>query len=443
VTDDGLRLDQSADLLDFRITDGESSWLIDGAQPIEGSTDGLVRVRIGSWREASYRSPDGAFRDSSLEVRVPEFDLTSETTHDIRIEFFTGPSPLLLVSGETTLPRPTVNYVIDFALAALGEIDWREKRFPNLAERVEFLGIGILDRRITEVERNVREALDDADFSDDDLEALRGYPDRLAAVESSARSLLNQWPEAKTAKPSSGLLAAVQPVNFDPGAYGRNVEEAQRDAKDSVARLSGLISSQQIVLTQRQARDATRFQRLLTIVGATVLVPGLVAAVFGAGVGFHGNDTTSAFWALLLLMAGSAMVTYAIVRSVEAGFWDFLHDHRPFSWALARKARTRLLVLGLLGVAVLVGGVIVLLVGPGSPPDPAPNSGRNGQKQNVTSPSTAKSKGQEQKTEKKKSDSSEAQSQKPPGPLAVTYEPRIFAGRPRSSTPLPPESPAT
>lgn len=416
MTDDGVRLDQPTDLLDFRLTNGEMSWLIDGARSIEGSPDGLVRVRVGSWTEASYRSPDGAFRDSSLEVRVPELDPTSETTHDIRIEFFTGPSPLLLVSGETILPRPTLRYVVDVAIGALEEIDWRDERYPNLADRVEFLGIGVLNRRIADVERKVREALDDADFSDDDLEALRAYPDRLAAVESSARSLLDRWPEAKTGKPPSGLLATVQPVNFDPGAYGRQVREAERAAKDSVTRLSGLISSQQIVLTQRQAQDATRFQRLLTVVGATVLVPGLVAAVFGAGVGFHGNDTTSAFWALLLLMAGSAIVTYAMVRSVEAGCWSFLRDHRPFSWALARKPRTRLLVLALLGVVVFVGGGVVLLAGPGSPPDPTAKSVPEGQEQNVTSPPSPKIKGKNQNQKKKKSDSSDAQIQKPPVP---------------------------
>jgi hypothetical protein len=70
----------------------------------------------------------------------------------------------------------------------------------------------------------------------------------------------------------------------------------------------------------------------------------------------------------------------------------------------------------LLGVAVLVGGAVVLLVGPGSPPDPGPKSVLDVHKQKVTSTSTAKMTGQKQNQKKRRSDSPDAQIQKPSVP---------------------------
>jgi hypothetical protein len=383
VTDDGVRLDEPADLLDFRITDGETRWLIDGGSPIDGASDGVVRVRVGSWRDPLYRSAEGVHRDSSLKIRVPELDLASDTVHDIRIEFFTGTSPLILISGETTLPRTTLRFVIDVAVAAMQEVDWREGRYPDLADRIEYLGVRILNTRIGEIERTVREALEDSDFSDDDLRVLRSYPDRLAAVESSARSLRQEWPAARSAMPDGGRFAVMPVV---PSRYGDFVDEAERDAKDAVGRLSGLISSQQIVLTQQQNQDTKRFQRLVTIVGATVLVPGLVAAVFGADVGFHGRDTTDAFWALLLLMLGSAAVTYALLRSFEAGVWEDLRDSALGRWVAERSATERLSGLGVLGLVLIVVGVAVLLKAPGSSGDPQSNSATTDSKNAKSTP---------------------------------------------------------
>jgi hypothetical protein len=386
VADDGVRLDEPADLLDFRITDGETRWLIDGGSPIEGSVDGVVRVRLGSWTEAAYRSPEGAFPDSSLEVRVPELDLDSDTIHDIRIEFFTGTSPLILISGETSVHRTTLRYVIDEAIDAVAESDWREGRYIDVAEKAEFVGLRILRTRITEVEQTVRIALEDPEFSDDDLAALRRYPERLAAAESSARSLRARWPKAVSAEPPTGLLPAWGPIDVVPNPYGDLVGKAEQDAKDAVGRLSGLISSQQIVLTQQQNQDTKRFQRLVTIVGATVLVPGLVAAVFGADVGFHGRDTTDAFWALLLLMLGSAALTYALLRSFEAGVWEGLRDSTLGRWVAKRSATERLSGLGVVGLVLIVVGVAILLKAPGSSGNPQSNSASTDSKNAKSSP---------------------------------------------------------
>lgn len=376
MTEDGVRLDEPADLLDFRMTDGEMRWRIDGAPALEQPPDGVIRVRVGSWGEPRYRSPEGIFRDSSLEVRVPELDLASDSVHDVRIEFFTGPDPLILISGETTLLRTTLRYVIDSALGTMQEADWREGRYLNLAEQIKFLGIWILNARIREIERSVREALNDPTFSEEDLVKLRTYPERLAAVESSARSLRRKWPEAKSAELSSGRFPVV-PLNVAPNPYGEFVDKAKQDAKDAVGRLAGLISSQQIVLTQRSAQETARFQRVVTIVGATILVPSLVASVFGANVGFHGRDTASAFWAMLLVMGGGAVVTYALVRSLEIGAGRRLRSSRLGKWIASGSPVARLVILGVLGIGLVAAGVLVLKGAPGSPTNTtAPESGR-------------------------------------------------------------------
>lgn len=85
------------------------------------------------------------------------------------------------------------------------------------------------------------------------------------------------------------------------------LQEVARDARDAIARLSGLLVSQQIVLTQRQARDAARFQRVVTIVGSAVLVPGMIAAVFGANVDFRGRNSVRGFWAMLAFMVAGGV----------------------------------------------------------------------------------------------------------------------------------------
>lgn len=411
MTEDRVRLDEPADLLDFRMTDGEMRWRIDGAPALEQPPDGVTRVRVGSWDEPRYRSPEEAFRDSSLEVRVPELDLTSDSVQDVRIEFFTGTNPLILISGATTVSRATLRYVVDDALGAMQEADWREGRYLDLAEEVEFLGVRILNTRITEIERSVREALSDPHFSEDDLVTLQTYPDRLAAAESSARSLRGKWPEAKSAMHTSGRFPIV-PMSVRPNPYGKFLDEAEQDAKDAVGRLSGLISSQQIVLTQRSVQETAQFQRVVTIVGATILVPSLVASVFGANVGFHGRDTSSAFWAMLLVMGGGAVVTYALVRSFEIGAWRRLRSSRLGKWIASGSPVARLVILGVLGIGLVAVGVLVLQGG--SPKSPPPNTAaprwgraksdtptRSGQKNELHSKTGTSPDHAEEKTSKK------------------------------------------
>jgi hypothetical protein len=152
------------------------------------------------------------------------------------------------------------------------------------------------------------------------------------------------------------------------------VREAADDARDAVARLSGLISSQQIVLSQRQSLETARFQRVVTIVGAAVLVPGLVAAIFGANVGFQGRESSQAFWAMLLLMAGSGIGSYAVIRFLETGAWVQITQHRPVPWFKGLPAVARLGMLAAVALLVLAVGIVLMVSS--TSPDHALNTHR-------------------------------------------------------------------
>jgi hypothetical protein len=218
------------------------------------------------------------------------------------------------------LSRATLEYVFAVVESKLKEADWDQGRYLDLAKKVQNMGLWVLNHRTRETEQSVRDALDDENFSSADYAALRDYPARLARVEAAARALNDAGREAKSAEPRGGI-GGFGLGNVVPDFFRKFVNEAADDARDAVARLSGLISSQQIVLSQRQALETTRFQRVVTIVGTAVLVPGLVAAIFGANVGFQGRESSQAFWAMLLLMAGSGIGSYVVIRSLETGAW--------------------------------------------------------------------------------------------------------------------------
>jgi hypothetical protein len=361
---DAVDLDAVADIVEYRFADGESRWLVDDEKPFDPAEEGVVRIRIAE-RAGIPRGP-GLSTDSSVTLRMPDLDVDSEVVHDLRLEFLSGPDPLVLVWGEGKLTRESLFYLVDVVVEAVGEVERNEGPASSMADRVDYLGLWVLRRRLERIQRSVREALGDERFTADDLTALQAYPERLAKVEEAARAVRSLWPEVKL--PSSGSGGFLAPrISIAPNPFGEHVDKISQDAKDAVARLSGLISSQQVVLTQRQAQETSRFQRIVTIVGATVLVPGLIAAVFGADVGFHGRDTTGAFWAMLLLMAGGAVATYALLRSFETGAWRGLRKTRVAGWIARRSPTARLAALGAIGAVLLASGMYVLLDGTGSP----------------------------------------------------------------------------
>lgn len=352
---DAVELDAVADILEYDFADGESRWLVDGEEPFDAGVEGAVRVKVDE-RIESPRG-QGLTRDSSVTLRMPELDVDSEVVHDLRLEFFCGPNPLVLLWGEGKLSRESLYYLVDRCVEAVGEVERKEGWASSIADRVDYLGLWVLRQRLDRIQRSVREALSDERFTADDLTALQAYPERLAKVEAAARAVGSAWPEVKVASSESGGFLGPR-ISAEPNPFGEHVDKISQDAKDAVARLAGLISSQQIVLTQRQAQETSRFQRAVTIVGATVLVPGLVAGIFGANVGFHGRDGTAAFWAMLIVMVGGGLVSYATIRALEEGLSTRLG---PFRRLAEIPLTVRLAALGALGALMIGLGVLVLL----------------------------------------------------------------------------------
>lgn len=368
---DPIPLDGDRILLEFKLEAEERRAILDGDEPFPEDAYGIVRIATSEQAGWEQTLVSDTRPDSMVELRLPSVELDSDSVFRLSLWFFTGPSPLVSLHGEA-LPRATLEYVFAVVESELKEADWDQGRYLDLAEEVQNMGLWVLKHRIREIEQSVRDALDDENFSSADYAALRDYPARLARVEVAASALNDAGRESKSAEPQGGIGSLVL-GNVVVDFFHKFVNEAADDARDAVARLSGLISSQQIVLSQRQALETARFQRVVTLVGAAVLVPGLVAAIFGANVGFQGRESSQAFWAMLLLMAGSGIGSYVVIRFLETGAWARLTQHRPLSWLKGLSAVARLGVLAAVGLLVLAIG-IVLMVGSTSP-DNQPTGG--------------------------------------------------------------------
>lgn len=368
---DPIPLDGDRILLEFKLEADERRAILEGDEPFPENAYGIVRIATSEQAGWEQTLVSDTRPDSMVELRLPSVELDSDSVFRLSLWFSTGPNPLVRLHGEA-LPRATLEYVFAVLESELKEADWDQGRYLDLAEEIQNMGLWALNRRTREIEQSVRDALDDENFSSADYAALRHYPARLARVEAAASALNDAGRESKSAEPRGGI-GGFDLGNVVPDFFHKFVNEAADDARDAVARLSGLISSQQIVLSQRQALETARFQRVVTIVGTAVLVPGLVAAIFGANVGFQGRESSQAFWAMLLLMAGSGIGSYVVIRSLETGAWAWLTQHRPMSWFKDLSSVARLGVLAAMALLVLAIG-IVLMVGSTSP-DNQPTSG--------------------------------------------------------------------
>jgi hypothetical protein len=362
---DQIPLDEFRGLVEVDLDSDERRQVINGEDPFPEEARGILRFAVGGERAGKTAVKMGLRYDSIVKLRLPDVDLESEEIHTVTLRYYRGESLLVLLSGDTPMSRETLSYVLARVISRVHDADLEANGYLNLAREVEYMGLWVLNQRTRQIELSVRAALGDEEFSDADNLALREYPVRLARVEASARAVREKRPEWQSGKPrEAGLRDFMAPTVQD--RFYEWVDEAEAEAREAVARLSGLISSQQIVLTQRQAAETARFQRIVTIVGAAILVPGLVAAIFGANVGFRGRESTEAFWAMLLLMAGSGVASFALIRSLETDTWSRLAEHRPIAWVAAAPVGRRLIAWTIIAVLLLAAG-IALLACAGSP----------------------------------------------------------------------------
>ena len=113
---------------------------------------------------------------------------------------------------------------------------------------------------------------------------------------------------------------------------------------------------------RRDEQKAQYFNFIATLLGAVVLVPTLVATVFGASVKVPSYQTREGFWLLLFLMGASGTVTYCVIRvathaSVIPGAGP------PLGRAVARLillAATVLFAAGIASSGAIAVGILVL-----------------------------------------------------------------------------------
>lgn len=283
---------------------------------------------------------------------LPSVDIDSDDEFfEVHVEFHRVESlgePALVVVDGDPLPQALAFWLVSKLADDLREFVGSAIDLDHLGHNACWAVVGAFRARIKRVEESVSQALADDHVSSADYTALREYAVRLSRVEQLLPTV-------------TGPVWVTDTDVADMDVVRRALQTKVRaEVQESVARLSGLILSQQVILTQRQAAEAERFQRLLTLVGTAVLVPGLVAAVFGANVGFHARDKVQAFWAMLLFMIAGGLGSYALLRSFEMNIWPRVRgrlrlDRIP---RLSADARLSLLITTALVVAAL--GLLVL-----------------------------------------------------------------------------------
>jgi CorA-like Mg2+ transporter protein len=354
---DPIPNETTAEIMQFDLNGEGGRWICDGAEPFPPNREGVVRFSVAP----GDLPPDTEHlrHDSDLRTLMPSVDVDGEDAIEIMLGFFTGSRPVVAVRAKAPIPREEFLFVAGAVVRKLEATEGWGSEYVNLASELKPLARWILEQRTREIEDSVRAALADDQLTDHDYEALRSYPERLAKIEKLGALIVAQEPEVASHKPKpTGIYAPLDVEALD--FFSKHLEEAMTDARNAVARLSGLISTQQIVLTQRQGEVTERFQRLITIVGAAVLVPGLVAAVFGTNVDFPGRDSSGAFWAMLALMAGSALASYAAIRLIESGRWRAAAEHSTLKHLLSLSSATRLTLIAAIAVTLIALGIFVL-----------------------------------------------------------------------------------
>lgn len=327
---------------------GESRVIMDGAETFGARAD-VARFIVAAGGEIEALVA-GLTLDSTAKLSIPSVDVDSDETYDVQIGFYIDEQLTVVITGDGAIPQRVVTDLASRIVDELSEQAPDEIR--DVGAEARWIVVRILRQRVHDIEESVRKALADEHISHEDYAALREYPVRLARVERLVS--ICKEPTWQSARPRDPLQIAL------PDMLWKSLPDVADEAREAVARLSGLIASQSVVLAQRQAAETERFQRLLTLVGTTVLVPGLVAAVFGANVDLPGRDTRDGFWAMLCFMVASGAASYALLRSFEQGLWTRLGRRLGLGDSEATSQHGHLLAFVAIAIIATACGVVVL-----------------------------------------------------------------------------------
>jgi len=316
-------------------------------------------VRLFSVEPDSSRSDTYSERfESSIKFSTNTLETDSEAEVDLEVRAAsTQQGGVIQLTIPPDCPEDIADWLKNRVVGEMVEleVDSYQRSLRNLADILEFFPLHVLRERIDLVEKSVRRALDDDHISESDYKDLRAYPDRLALVRKLARILRTFPPDVQEREsPTPSILA---PPVIDTNPFWKAADQVASDAGESMSQLSILISSQQVVLNERQAQVTERFQRLLTLIGSIILVPGLIAGIFGANVAYRGSGTPGGFWAMLLFMIGGSIASYAIIRAIEEGLWA-----DSGVWTRSKIGATGVLMFAVAVASILCLAAISILV---------------------------------------------------------------------------------
>lgn len=92
------------------------------------------------------------------------------------------------------------------------------------------------------------------------------------------------------------------------------IAQLRADVSDAFIAANTVAIAEQLSLGQRQQDQVNRLQVGVTRLTAFLLVPGLVAAVFGANVALPGSTGSTRLWLMLGTMVVGAVLTYVVLR---------------------------------------------------------------------------------------------------------------------------------
>jgi Mg2+ and Co2+ transporter CorA len=148
----------------------------------------------------------------------------------------------------------------------------------------------------------------------DTLIELRGlvaeFRERLADVQEQRRARRAPWPAPLTSDVASDELDALLAVAI--GSL-RDLSDALRNSLDLMAANS---AAQQLRLSREQARRTSNLEELVAVIASVLLVPTLIAEIYGGVTNLPGGGEWSGFGLILLLMAASGGAAYLVFRRV-------------------------------------------------------------------------------------------------------------------------------
>ena len=204
----------------------------------------------------------------------------------------------------------------------------------------------------------------------------RAFPHELATGSDTFRVPLTTAGEMSYEPVSRWLTLDTVVVNEE-----RRLGELSDRASELIGTISTTLTANLLVQAARQAeregrradheavrdRRLARLQRVATLVASAILVPALVASIFGANVPVPGQGTRRGWWAMTALMVGGGALTFALISAIESG--QGLRLKRRSVAAMRDRERgreaSRILPLAILvfGIVVVTAGVLLLVLG--------------------------------------------------------------------------------